>query len=78
MRFSATVVDRSRQGHFYLEDVECENGMRRSHAWVNGTQNFLGPIPPHTRVRIEGKYRRYRPGPDGWTICGIRRVEVIE
>ena len=68
MQFTATFVGRGTRGHFYLEDVTAANGMHRDHAWVNQSYCSLPPLPMPCRIRIEGQYRRYRPGRHGWTI----------
>jgi len=78
MKFEGTLTERSIRGHFFLEDVTCENGMTRTHCWVNQNRSYLGALPIPARLRITGKYRRYRPGPDGWTLCRIKSVQVIE
>ncbi len=76
--FEATLSNRSAKGgHYFLEDVQCENGMRRAHCWVNATNDYLGPLPMPSHIKIDAKYRRYRPGRNGWTITKIRSVEVL-
>ena len=77
MRFEGTLTERSIRGHFFLENVTCENGMKRSHCWVNQDRSYLGALPIPARLRIDAKYRRYRPGPNGWTITAIQSVAVI-
>jgi len=77
MIFTAELTDRSKDGHYFLEGVQCENGMHREHAWVNGTRSSLGALPIPAKLRIDAQYRRYRPGPDGWTLCRIRSVEIV-
>ena len=78
MIFMATLLDRSPRGHYLLGDVEAENGMKRSHCWLNQMHESLPRDTPfNIRLKIRAQYRRYRPGPDGWTICSIRSVEQI-
>lgn len=78
MMFEATLTERGIRGHYFLEDVSAENGMHREHCWVNQEQAYLGALPIPSRLRIAGKYRRYRPGSEGWTLTKIESVEVIE
>jgi hypothetical protein len=77
MIFTATLADRGLRGHFLLQDVECENGMKRQHCWLNQSYASLPSFPIPSRIRIEGKYRRYRPGPNGWTISKVYAAEVV-
>jgi hypothetical protein len=79
MEFTATVADRDYlRGHFILEDVEAANGMHRDHAWVNQAwEGFRHDLTLPCKVKIQAKYRRYRPGPNGWTICKIKSIEVM-
>jgi len=77
MMFEATLTDRGLRGHFFLENISAENGMHRGHCWVNQEQAYLGAQLIPSRLRISGKYRRYRPGSEGWTLTKIESVEVL-
>ena len=78
MIFTATLAERSLRGHFLLQDIQAENGMHRQHCWVNQAKSSLPhDIPIPSRLRIQAQYRRYRRGPEGWTLCQIRSAEVI-
>jgi len=77
MRFTATLAERSVRGHYLLKDVSCENGMHRDHCWLRATCVRLPPMQMPARLEIDGKYRRYRPGRDGWTISQIRAISVM-
>lgn len=78
MIFTATPAGQSDTGNNILLDVLAENGMHRNHVWL--AAKYRGRFPEQMkglRVRILGRYRRYRAGPDGWTIEKIRSVEVV-
>jgi|GEM_PF-3116308 len=78
MIFTAVLADRSIRGHYLLDDIQCENGMHRSHCWLHQTTSSLPhnlPIP--SKLKIDAQYRRYRRGPNGWTLCRIRSAEVV-
>jgi hypothetical protein len=79
MDFTATVADRDYlRGHFLLENVVASNGMHRGHAWVNQAhEGFRYDLVLPCRVKIHARYRRYRSGPDGWTITDIKSIEVL-
>lgn len=79
MIFEATVSGLSDTGHHILTDVRAENGMKRAHCWLGAEYrgHFSGQMKG-MRIRIQGYYRRYRLGPEGWQITAIRSVEVIE
>ena len=78
MQFTATLADRDPlRGHYYLEDVQAENGMHRAHCWVNSQYCGMPYLSFPCKVRIQGRYRRYRTGPDGWTIGRVDSVEVL-
>jgi hypothetical protein len=78
MIFEATFAGESDAGNNILRDVQAENGMHRHHIWLDARYrgHFSQPMKG-LRVQISGRYRRYRDGPDGWTIEKIRSVEVI-
>jgi hypothetical protein len=78
MMFLATLAGESDAGNNILVDVQAENGMHRQHVWLSCQYrgHFSDPMKG-LRVRIRGRYRRYREGPNGWTIEKIRSVEVI-
>ena len=77
MRFLATLADRGLRGHYLLQDVECENGMCRDHCWINQSYASLPAFLVPSRIRIEGKYRRYKPGPNVWTISKVYAAEIV-
>ncbi|OPY54680.1 MAG: hypothetical protein A4E48_00259 [Methanosaeta sp. PtaU1.Bin060] len=77
MIFTATLTDRSIRGHYFLQDVQAENGMHRDHCWLQSSYVRLPPFQMPTRLEIDGKYRRYRPGPSGWTITRVRAVREV-
>ena len=79
MMFEATLAGESNAGNNILVDVQAENGMHRQHIWLDAQYrgHFSQPMKG-LRVQISGRYRRYRAGPNGWTIEKIRSVEVIQ
>ena len=77
MQFTATLSDRGIRGHYFLKDVKCENGMHRDHCWLNQSYSGLPAFPMPSRIRIEGEFRRYRPGPTGWTISKVYAAEIL-
>jgi hypothetical protein len=78
MIFEATVAGQSEAGNNILKDVQAENGMHRHHVWLDVRyRGHFSDLMTGMRVRISGKYRRYRTGPDGWTVEKIRSVEVV-
>ena len=51
MIFTAKLADRGTRGHYLLQDVECENGMKRSHCWVNQSYASLPAFPILSQIR---------------------------
>lgn len=78
MIFRAILKERSPRGHYFLEDVVADNGLRRSHCWLNASYVRLPPTTMPISIVLDAKYRRYRPGPDGWTITRVRNVQYEE
>jgi len=60
-----------------LQNVQGANGMRRDHCWLQASYVRLPPVQMPARLEIDGKYRRYRRGRDGWTITRIVAVRVV-
>lgn len=78
MIFVATLAGQSARGNQILTEVSAENGMRRDHVWLDVHYRGLFPaVMRGSRLIIRGQYRRYRDGPDGWTIWQIRSAEVV-
>ena len=77
LHFSAFVTGISPTGNPILNDVSCENGMRRDHVWLPreygpGFTRMVG-----MRVSIFGHCHRYLEG-EKWDIRNIERVVVVE
>jgi hypothetical protein len=77
MIFTATLTDRSVRGHYLLQDVRAQNGMHRDHCWLHASYVRLPPMQMPAHLEIDAKYRRYRPGEDGWTITHVMAVKEV-
>jgi hypothetical protein len=77
MIFTATLTDRSVRGHYLLQDVQAQNGMHRDHCWLHASYVRLPPMQMPAHLEIDAKYRRYRPGEDGWTITHVMAVKEV-
>ena len=73
--FTAVVSGVSDAGNPILHEVECSNGMRRDHCWLEQKYAAQLRLRIGQRVQISGHYRRYRRG--SWQITDIERVEVV-
>lgn len=78
MIFTATLIDRSIRGHYLLQNVQGANGMHRDHCWVQASYVRLPPVQMPAHLEIDAKYRRYRPGADGWTITHVMAVKEVQ